>query len=366
MCKVGDRTFNCNRSHALTIWKFIKEHDNGITNFHFEIAADILGAEELEILSTMREGLVQLEIGVQSTCLKTVEAIHRQMDLDKLKLAVNQIHLGRNIHQHLDLIAGLPYEDMESFKNSFNDVYALKPDQLQLGFLKVLKGSAMQKESKRWGIVYKSIPPYEVLYTRWLSYDEVIALKAVEEMVEVYYNSGQFEYAIKYMQHFFKTPFDLYSALAGYYEKNHLQGINHARLRRYEILVNFMTKLSQSGGDMAVNINLPAFRCILVHDLYLRENLKSRPAFAGNYEPYKKQYREFYRNNRKVSEYLMVDNTAGKSEPLKQYIHLEHYGIDVGQTAKTGFAIQKDQFILYDYMHRNPLNSQAKIIPVDI
>ncbi|MGB8453399.1 MAG: B12-binding domain-containing radical SAM protein [Anaerocolumna sp.] len=364
--KFVDRTFNCNRSHALAIWQYIKGHDNGITNFHFEISADILEKEEIALLNTMREGLVQLEIGVQSTNPKTIEAIRRRMDFGKLKLAVDQIHKGRNIHEHLDLIAGLPYEDIESFKNSFNEVYALKPDQFQLGFLKVLKGSAMYEESKEWGIVYQSISPYEVLYTRWLSYDDVLALKVVEDMVEIYYNSGQFEYAIKYMEHFFRTPFDLYYALGDYYEGKKLRGINSSRMRRYEILLGFIAEIKETGRETAKEIDIKAFRNILVHDLYLRENLKSRPSFAEEYEQYKKQYRNFYFNGQKLREYLMLGPAEIKTDRLKPYLHLEHYNIDVEKTAETGVVVRAEGFILYDYIHRNKLNAQARTLPAEL
>ncbi len=355
--KFVDRTFNCNRAHALAIWNYIKEHDNGITNFHFEISADILDEEELSLLNTMRKGLVQLEIGVQSTNDETIEAIHRRMNLVKLGHAVNRIQQGNNIHQHLDLIAGLPYEDYDTFRLSFNDVYALKPDQLQLGFLKVLKGSSMYEDSKEYGIVYKSVSPYEVLYTKWLSYDEVLHLKIVEDMVEIYYNSGQFVYAIKYMLHFFESPFDLYQAIGSYYERNQLQGVNQARIRRYEILIDFM---KEQEFLTVTTFDINAFRSILVHDLYLRENLKSRPAFAEDQEIYKKRYRDFYFNEEKVMECLMMEPTDAKLGQLKQYLHLEHFDIDVLLVAETGLAEQTDQFMLYDYMHRNPLNSEAR------
>lgn len=364
--KFVDRTFNCRKEHALSIWQFIKEHDNGVTNFHFEISADILGEEEIKLLAGMREGLVQLEIGVQSTNADTVKAIKRQMKLDKLGFAAGEIHKGRNIHEHLDLIAGLPYEDMASFKKSFNDVYALKPDQLQLGFLKVLKGSAMHSESKEWGIVYQSTPPYEVLYTRWLSYEDILVLKTVESMVEIYYNSGQFEYAIKYMEHFFASPFDLYKSLGRYYERNHLFGINSFRMKRYEILIGFMEEAVQEQEGSAGAMNMAAFKNILVHDLYLRENLKSRPPFAENCEPYKARYRDFYYNEQKLKKYLLHDDKEMIMKQVKPFIHLEHYDIDIEKTAADGFLVNADAFILYDYMHRNPLNNQARTFPVKL
>lgn len=361
--KFVDRTFNCNREHALAIWNYIKEQDNGITNFHFEISADILGDEELSLLNSMRKGLVQLEIGVQSTNPKTIEAIHRRMNMVQLSAAVNKVQKGNNVHQHLDLIAGLPYENYDSFRHSFNEVYALHPDQFQLGFLKVLKGSGMHEASKDYGIVYKSKPPYEVLYTKWLTYDDVLNLKTVEEMVEVYYNSGQFTYAIKYMEHFFKTPFDLYRSLGDYYEQKNLFGMNHARIRRYHILIDFMREMFEGESG---NFDNHGFCSILVHDLFLREKLKSRPSFADDQEPYKDKYRNFFLNEALVRKYLGDNSIGSKDTSLRQYLHLEHYTIDVKQTAETGIVKPADEYVLYDYLHRNPLNSEARVLLVDL
>lgn len=361
--KFVDRTFNCNRRHTEGIIKFIKEHDNGITNFHFEVSADILNEEELALLQTLRKGLVQLEIGVQSTNDETIDAIHRKMSFEKLRQIVAKIKEGNNIHAHLDLIVGLPHEDYQSFRNSFNDVYALNPDQFQLGFLKVLKGSQMFYDSDRYGIVYKSEPPYEVLYTNWLTYDEVLKLKGIEEMVEVYYNSSQFTYGIKYMEHFFDTPFELYSELSHFYEEKSLTGMNHARMKRYEILIEFMKEqLSKNPNKM---IDIDAFSNILVHDLYLRENLKSRPKFARDIEQYKSIYRDFY-NDEKLYEYLDVSKEEYRLNQLKPYIHLEHYEIDIYKTANEGKTIKTNNIMLYDYMHRDPLNFDSKTLIINL
>lgn len=361
--KFVDRTFNCNKKHALQIWNYIKEHDNGITNFHFEIAADILDEEELTVLNSMREGLVQLEIGVQSTNPMTIDAIHRKMDMNKLTNVVNRIHEGKNIHQHLDLIAGLPYEDYDTFKQSFCDVYALKPDQFQLGFLKVLKGALMHEESEKWGIVYKDIAPFEVLYTKWLSYDDVLKLKSVENMVEIYYNSGQFVNTIKYMEHYFSNPFEMYEALGEFYEQHNLTMMSHSRVKKYEILIDFLSEYLNDYKKEAIDVK--AFSSILLHDMYLRENLKSRPSFAESQEAYKTIYRNFYADEEKLQEYLNIDSTDNASK-LKPNIHLEHYIIDIEQTVATGNVVQDEQFILYNYMNRNPLNNQAQDIKVDL
>ena len=278
--KFVDRTFNCKHDHAMAIWKYINDHDNGVTNFHFEISADLLREEELQEMSTMRPGLIQLEIGVQSTNPDTIKAIHRTMDFEKLKGIVDRIHSFGNIHQHLDLIAGLPYEDYDSFRNSFNDVYALKPQQLQLGFLKVLKGSHMMEMCREYGIVYKNREPYEVLSTKWLDYDHVLKLKNVENMVEVYYNSVQFQKTLEYAESFFPDAFSIYEGLGIFYMEKGYGDVSHTRMRRYEILLEYLETVP---GISRAEV---ADRMIL--DLYLRENLKSRPGFAGDQKPYEK------------------------------------------------------------------------------
>ena len=278
--KFVDRTFNCKHDHAMAIWKYINDHDNGVTNFHFEISADLLREEELQEMSTMRPGLIQLEIGVQSTNPDTIKAIHRTMDFEKLKEIVDRIHSFGNIHQHLDLIAGLPYEYYDSFLNSFNDVYALKPQQLQLGFLKVLKGSYMMEMCREYGIVYKNREPYEVLSTKWLDYGHVLKLKNVENMVEVYYNSGQFQKTLEYAESFFPDAFSIYEGLGIFYMEKGYGDVSHTRMRRYEILLEYLETVP---GISRAEV---ADRMIL--DLYLRENLKSRPGFAGDQKPYEK------------------------------------------------------------------------------
>ena len=204
----------------MSIWKYIFEHDNGVTNFHFEVSADLLRDDELLILSKMRPGLVQLEIGVQSTNEKTVKEIRRTMNIDKLKRAVAAVKKGKNIHQHLDLIAGLPDEDYMSFKKSFDDVYGMKPEQLQLGFLKVLKGSYMHEIAKAYELLYRDKPPYEVLATRWLSYEELQKIKLVEEMLEIHYNSGQFLRTLYVLEKKFDSAFDMFLELARFYQNN--------------------------------------------------------------------------------------------------------------------------------------------------
>ncbi len=337
--KFIDRTFNCKKSHAMAIWQFIKENDNGITNFHFEIAADILDEDQLSLLETLRPGLIQLEIGVQSTNDKTIDAINRRMDLKKVSENVARIKKADNIHQHLDLIAGLPFEDYDSFGTSFNDVYAMRPDQLQLGFLKVLKGSYMEEVCKEYGIVYKAKSPYEVLYTKWLSYDDVIRLKGVEEMTEVYYNSGQFKSTLAFLEHFIESPFAFYEDLAKYYDNSGLFGLNHNRIRRYEILLDYIEERFDS---KVVSVA----KQIMIFDLYRRERLKTRPSFAPYPEEYKKAFKA----------YLTSQGTNKKGEQ----VHLEHFDYDILEAVISGDIIEKDLFIKFDYQRKSMLHGEAE------
>ena len=338
--KFIDRTFNCKREHTLGIWKHILEHDNGVTNFHFEVSADLFDEEELAMIEKMRPGLIQLEIGVQSTNLDTITEIHRRMNLERLKKRVERIHSYRNTHQHLDLIAGLPYENMSSFLMSFDDVYDMKPDQLQLGFLKVLKGSYMAAHVQEYELKYRSVPPYEVLSTKWLSYQDVIRLKEMEEMVEVHYNSGQFSYTLRLLEKEFSHPSSMFLALADYYEKNGLFGFSHNRLARYEILYNFLK-------EKFAEEELPKFRDALMYDLYLRENLKSRPSFAGDQSDVKYEVREFFAAEAEKPEWLL-GYEGYDSRQLIKMAHMEH--------------MEDGSFILFDYKNRDPLNKNAKAV----
>ena len=320
--KFVDRTFNCKHDHAMAIWKYINEHDNGVTNFHFEISADLLREEELQEMSTMRPGLIQLEIGVQSTNPDTIKAIHRTMDFEKLKGIVNRIHSFGNIHQHLDLIAGLPYEDYDSFRKSFNDVYALKPQQLQLGFLKVLKGSHMMEMCQEYEIVYKTREPYEVLSTKWLDYDHVLKLKNVENMVEVYYNSGQFQNTLEYLEGFFPDAFSIYEGLGRFYMEKGYGDVSHTRMRRYEILLEFLENVPE--------ISMDKVKDQMVYDLYLRENLKSRPGFAKDQKPFERQIWDFR-----------------KREKVAKNAHMEVFA--------------DGKVLLFDYADRDPLTNNAHV-----
>ena len=349
--KFVDRTFNCNRERTLAIWKYILKNDNGITNFHFEISADIITDEEIKLLKKMRPGLVQLEIGVQTTNEKTLKEIRRYTDFDKLSGIVNKIKEAENVHQHLDLIAGLPYEDYESFAKSFNDVYSLEPQQLQLGFLKVLKGSNMQEVAIRENIQYTEYPPYEVLSTPWLSFEDVLKLKGVEEMVEVYYNSGQFTATLAYISRFFTTPFEMFEYLAQYYKDNNLQDIGHSRIRRYEVLLD------------AIEDKYSILKEVLTYDLYLRENLKSRPQFLTDISEYKEAIHSFYLDEDNVREALPGYDMYNTKQ-IERMTNVEYFSIDVDELIKTGEIVHKDKFILFDYANVNKVNQAAMTIDV--
>lgn len=350
--KFVDRTFNCKKSHAMAIWTYIKEHDNGITNFHFEVAADLLTEDEIALIQTMRPGLIQLEIGVQSTNEKTLAEIHRKTDFEEITRKVKAVQKGENVHQHLDLIAGLPYENYESFGHSFNDVYALKPEQLQLGFLKVLKGSYMAEAAEGYGCVHKAKPPYEVLGTRWLSYEEILKLKGVEEMVEVYYNSGQFQKTIRAMEHLFETAFSMYEELADFYEKNGYNEISHTRIRRYEILQEFLQEKEA---------NLEYFKQLMIFDLYARENMKTRPQWANDLSAYKMQILDFYKKEEESPE-LLTDYQGYQARQTIKMTHIEVFTYDVINENEEKGAYP----VLFDYKKRSPLTNDAKAVFVQL
>ena len=337
--KFVDRTFNCRKSHAMAIWEYLLEHDNGTTNFHFEIAADLLDEEEIRLLGRMRPGQVQLEIGVQTVNPKTIREIRRKMDLERVKTVVERINLGKNIHQHLDLIAGLPYEGLESFRDSFDAVYRMRPEQLQLGFLKVLKGSFMEEQKEAYGLFSTGYPPYEVLSTRWLSFEELLLLKDVEEMTEIYYNSGQFTGTIKALEEEFDRPFDLYLALARWNREHQAAEGGQSRLARFEHLFSFLEEKAPERLEM--------YRDLLMTDLYLRENAKSRPSFGRDQGPYKTAVREFFIREEKERRWLPAYE-GRDSKQLAKMAHLEVMGDGTG--------------ILFDYQNRDPLTHNARTV----
>lgn len=381
--KFIDRTFNCNHEHTMEIWNYIKEHDNGVTNFHFEIAADIMREDEMTLLSQMRPGLVQLEIGVQSANEDTLREINRYTDMDKLKEIVRRIREGHNVHVHLDLIAGLPYEDYDSFGKSFQIVYSMHPEQLQLGFLKVLKGSPMHEKADSYGINYTSLPPYEVLYSKWMSYEEICRLKRIEEMVELYYNSNQFAYTLKVLEKVFESPFEMFEKLADYYEEKGYFVNSPSRVYRYEVLLAFACSYDKEKEEL--------YKELLTFDIYLRENMKSRPAFAADLSEYKETFKNFFEEEERVR---MLLPAYGEYQ-MRQIMRLTH--IEVFQHSiwemiaeereertvcekgwredgrrEDGWAedVESEEqykepvYILFDYKKRDPLTNEAKTMKI--
>ena len=381
--KFVDRTFNCNHEHAMAIWQYILENDNGVTNFHFEVSADILNEEEIGLLNKMRPGLVQLEIGVQSTNPETIRAINRTMNVEKLEGIVRAINAGHNVHQHLDLIAGLPFEDYETFAMSFNRVYAMEPEQLQLGFLKVLKGSLMHEKAAGYGICYMDKAPYEVLYTRWLSYEDVLKLKGVEEMVELYYNSNQFRHTLAFLVSQFEMPFEMFEKMAEFYERKGYFTNSPARSYRYQVLLEFALERCEIGAEAPdVKANATAdsqdnlteiYRELLTYDMYLRENLKSRPDFAKDLTPYKELGRRFYQQEEQERKYLPGYELYDHKQ-LAKMTHLEPFQYPVWdrefwkavrmQTEKY-YVSEGPTVVLFDYRERDPLTGDARTVILD-
>lgn len=339
LVKFVDRTFNCNREHSRKILRFIRDNDNGITSFHFEIAADILEDEDIRIMNSLRPGLIQLEIGVQSTNQDTIKAIHRVMNLDKLRNNVAAIRKCRNIHMHLDLIAGLPYEDINSFRKSFNDIYDMKPDNLQLGFLKLLHGSLMREEKDKYGIVARDIPPYEVLYTKYLSYDDILKLKQVEKVLDMYYNSNMFVLSVRYLFGSFDDSFAMYELLSECFERRYSDGSLPSRNGKFELLYDF-------AGDYLNEHDMMVFGEMLRFDMYLRDNVKSLPeCFAFNKD-----------------ESLRAKKYSGEHK-LTKAEHIEIFKINPVEYRDNGNVVCGDTVIYFDYLIRDyDNNATIKIL----
>jgi radical SAM superfamily enzyme YgiQ (UPF0313 family) len=367
--KFIDRTFNAKHEHALAIWHYIKENDNGVTNFHFEISADLLTEEEITLLNSMRKGLVQLEIGVQSTNPGTIREINRSMDLCKLRNAVEKVNSAGNIHQHLDLIAGLPFEDYMSFHDSFNDVYAMRPEQLQLGFLKVLKGSAMEEQAEEYGIGYRKTPPYEVLYTKWLSYDDIIRLKRVEEMVELFYNSGQFVHTIRFLEVLFGDAFKMYETLGDYYEARGFLTASSKRISHYENILEFLNgyMLKMKTDMQTVEELTEICRQYLLFDCYLRENMKSAPSFAKENSAYKDYLRTFYQKEEEERTYLPMYEQYD-SKQMAKMTHVEFFTYPVWEASVPkreellARRLESPQPVLFDYKERDVITRDCRIV----
>lgn len=360
--KFVDRTFNANIKYAMAIWDYLKKNDNGITNFHFEIAADLLTDASIEMLRDARPTLFQFEIGVQSTNEEVLTIIQRQMNFQEVSRVVKTIKAFGNIHQHLDLIAGLPKEDMASFRKSFNDVIEIRPEQLQLGFLKVLKGSGIHKDAKKYGLVYKDIAPYEILYTSHLTYDEMLRLHAVEEMVDRFYNSGRFVYSLEYLFTLYETPFDAVDALAEFWEECGYHKIKHSKNAHYDILLQFA--MEKTRANQVLIKELARF------DFFLHEKLKNIPTniLTIDQDPYKDFIREFYKNEDNIQTYL-PELVSFTSAQVSRMAHIEVFSLDVVRCAKTLiFDNVEPQItpVLFNYHAKDVLTKDAGYVVLEM
>lgn len=357
--KFVDRTFNANPAHAKGIWQYCMEHDNGITNFHMEITADILDQESIDLLKNARSGLFQFEIGVQSTNPNTITAIRRNTSFEKLTKVVQKIKAGGNIHQHLDLIAGLPHEDYASFRQSFNDVYALEPEQFQLGFLKLLKGSGLRRDADTYGIVYRREAVYEVLYTNDLPFDDVLRLKRVEEMVETYYNAGKTWYTLQYVTKLFPTPFDCYQSLGDFWEEKGHHRVQHNKVELYTIFYEFAQE------NPFLQEKWKEIKNLLRFDLFLNDHLKTLPSWLESH-PMEKQWQwDFYNNKEWVTETAPL---LGEMTP-KELSKACYFGIfDFDMMAfyhgkENGLVEQKSQLVFY-YGKRDRVTNHCQVYGV--
>ena len=350
--KFVDRTFNCKKDHALPILRHILEHDNGITNFHFEIAADLLDEDYFALLEKLRPGAVQLEIGVQSVNERTICEIRRKMDFDRVAAAVERIVAFKNIHVHLDLIAGLPYEDIRSFQKSFDAVYALLPENLQLGFLKVLKGSDIEKKAAEYEIQYTAFPPYEVLSTKWLSYQDVCHLKQIEEVLEIYYNSGQFCNSLEYLSSYFDTPYEMYEYIAAWYEAHGLFGIKLSRVQKYEVLMECGEEQIEKNTASAPTDAYPmgAWREYITLDIYLRENMKNRPAFCPSQACWKDVIHDIVHEESQTHTLYPILSDRNYRD-LTGMLHVEI----------TEYLFGKPVALVFCYEERNPVTNNGKV-----
>ena len=350
--KFVDRTFNCSKAHAMGIWLFLAQNDNGRTNFHFELAGEFLDDEMISFLAGVRPGLFQFEIGVQSVNPATLKEIQRFENLEKLFANVSALRDAENVHLHLDLIAGLPYEDFDSFVNSFNMVYAQHPHQLQLGFLKVLPGSGMRQNAKQYGLECQSLPPYEVLRTRWLSFEELCILKQVAHMAELYYNSGRFSHTICYLCGQFATPFSFYRALAEAYDTRGHEDAPLGKMGYYALL----GATAQTFGDAVEN----RAQWLCKYDLALHEKIKTLPPWvqADETSALRGEILDFYSDDENVSAYLPAYSGLPPKQ-IRKMAHLEIFPFHP-ETGEEGRCA-----LLFDYQRRD-LTGKAAVQEVTV
>lgn len=322
--KFIDRTFNANRKVAMEIMDFLMKNDNGYTTYHFEVTAYLIDDKMLEFLADCKEGLFQFEIGVQSTNEKTLDAVGRRDDFKKLSQVVQTVASYRNIHQHLDLIAGLPYEDYKSFENSFNDVFNLGIEHLQLGFLKMIKGTGMRKVADEHGFKYKDYAPYEFLYNNYISYEETLKLKDIEDILERYYNSKNFVLSMRYIiGRFYKqSPFKFFEVFAKYFDENGYFDLAQGKNQLYKILMDFYNE--------KINIDNDVFNDILKYDYISLGKTSNMPQFFNklDMDDFKNRCHVFLQDNDNLSTYLpsFVDKPA---KHIIKYVHFEPFRFNV-------------------------------------
>lgn len=338
--KFCDRTFNANRNFAKNVWKYIIKNDNNYTNFHFELSAEIIDPEMIEILTKAREGLIQFEIGVQSTNQETLGEVARSINTEKVFKNVRILNSLGNIHLHTDLIVGLPYENFESFKKSFNDVYSLKAEQLQVGFLKLLKGSKLRENAEKHEMLYKDYAPYEILSNKWLTFDEVLILKSVENMTEIYYNSGSFKSCIDYLVSLFETPFEFYLELALFYKKNNLHKFSHKKNKLYENLYNF---------SVNKNLNINIVKNYIKYDILSKENLPKLPEYLNSYSDLKWEY---INNEQFVSNHLGDYLNSYDKKAIARNIRFEKFDFDMINSSNTTTLNYNETVLMFDYLNK--------------
>ncbi len=328
LVKFVDRTFNCNREYTVELLKYLSEQDTE-TRFHFEVAADLLTEEQIEILNNAPKGRFQLEVGVQTTNNEVLHNINRYITYENIKEKVLKVAAGKNVMQHLDLIAGLPGEDLESFKKSFNDVHDIRPDEIQLGFLKLLKGSSMREEAEKWGIVYSPYAPYEIIRSKDISYEELLLLKKVEAMVDKYYNSCKFNNVIKFFLNIYDKPFDFYYDLAMFFEEKGNFKRSIGNVEYYKILLDFY--LEKIGGE-----DEGLFKEVLKFDYLCFNKKRWLPDFL-------------LRTITKEDEQRIKDS-FDRQMPFKK-AHIEKFEIDIINYIKNGEINFEPKYLIFDEMN---------------
>ena len=328
LVKFVDRTFNCNREYTVELLKYLSEQDTE-TRFHFEVAADLLTEEQIEMLNNAPKGRFQLEVGVQTTNNEVLHNINRYITYENIKEKVLKVAAGKNVMQHLDLIAGLPGEDLESFKKSFNDVHDIRPDEIQLGFLKLLKGSSMREEAEKWGIVYSPYAPYEIIRSKDISYEELLLLKKVEAMVDKYYNSCKFNNVIKFFLNIYEKPFDFYYDLAMFFEEKGNFKRSIGNVEYYKILLDFY--LEKIGGE-----DEGLFKEVLKFDYLCFNKKRWLPDFL-------------LRTITKEDEQNIKDSFH-RQMPFKK-AHIEKFEIDIINYIKNGEINFEPKYLIFDEMN---------------